>query len=137
MNQTDLVQTNEIKGHTFIGKKVLLVDDNLINLMVGKQILERSKLKVEVAHDGLTALKKTKEQDFDIILMDIQMPIMDGYAATKEIRKFNSTIPILALSANVFMEIKDKIDDCGMNGFIFKPFSPESLLNQIESFTRN
>jgi len=137
VNQTDLVQTNEIKGHTFIGKKVLLVDDNLINLMVGKQILERSKLKVEVAHDGLTALKKAKEQDFDIILMDIQMPIMDGYAATKEIRKFNSTIPILALSANVFMEIKDKIDDCGMNGFIFKPFSPESLLNQIESFTRN
>jgi CheY-like chemotaxis protein len=69
--------------------------------------------------------------------MDIQMPIMDGYAAAKEIRKFNSTIPILALSANVFMEIKDKIDDCGMNGFIFKPFKPKSLLNQIEIFTRN
>ncbi len=65
------------------------------------------------------------------------MPIMDGYTATKKIRKFNSTIPILALSANVFMEIKDKIDDCGMNGFIFKPFTPEELLNQIENFTKN
>jgi CheY-like chemotaxis protein len=69
--------------------------------------------------------------------MDIQMPIMDGYTATKEIRKFNSTIPILALSANVFMEIKDEIEGCGMNGFIFKPFTPETLLNQIENFTRN
>jgi signal transduction histidine kinase len=137
VNQKDLANTDEIKEHTFIGKKVLLVDDNLINIMVGKQILEKSKLKVEVAHNGLTALKKVKEEDFDIILMDIQMPIMDGYAAAKEIRKFNSTIPILALSANVFMEIKDKIDDCGMNGFIFKPFRPESLLNQIEIFTQN
>ena len=137
VNQKNLTNTDEIKGHTFIGKKVLLVDDNLINIMVGKQILERSKLKVEVAHDGLTALNKVKEEDFDIILMDIQMPIMDGYAAAKEIRKFNSTVPILALSANVFMEIKDKIDDCGMNGFIFKPFKPKSLLNQIEIFTRN
>ena len=137
VNQKDFVNTDEIKGYTFIGKKVLLVDDNLINIMVGKQILEKSKLKVEVAHDGLTALNKVKEEDFDIILMDIQMPIMDGYAAAKEIRKFNSTVPILALSANVFMEINDKIEDCGMNGFIFKPFSPKSLLNQIETFTRN
>ena len=137
VNQKNLTNTDEIKGHTFIGKKVLLVDDNLINIMVGKQILEKSNLQVEVAHDGLIALKKVKEEDFDIILMDIQMPLMDGYAAAKEIRKFNSTIPILALSANVFMEIKDKIDDCGMNGFISKPFRPESLLKQIEIFTQN
>ena len=125
------------KVYNFSGKRVLLVDDNLINVMVGKQILEKEALKVAVAHDGLTAVNKVKEQDFDIVLMDIQMPIMDGYDATKEIRKFNPKIPILALSANVFAEVKDKINECGMNGFIFKPFTPNDLLIQIEKFTSN
>ena len=60
------------------------------------------------------------------------MPVMDGYTATKEIRKFNKKTPVLALSASVFMEVKDKINECGMNGFIFKPFDPQDLLNQIE-----
>lgn len=128
---------NDKKEHSFNNKKVLLVDDNLINVMVGKQILERSELKVEVAHDGLVAVNKVKEQGFDIILMDIQMPIMNGYEATKEIRKFNQTTPIIALSANVFSEIKDKIEDCGMSGFIFKPFTPEDLLNHLEEYLSN
>lgn len=123
------------KVYNFKGKRVLLVDDNLINVMVGKQLLEKEKLIVTVAHDGLTAVNKVKEQDFDIILMDIQMPVMDGYNATIEIRKFNPTVPILALSANVFAEVKDKINGCGMDGFIFKPFTPKDLLTQIEKFT--
>ena len=57
---------------------------------------------------------------------------MDGYTATKEIRKFNSTLPILALSASVFLEVRNKILESGMDGFIFKPFDPEDLLNKIE-----
>ena len=76
--------------------KVLLVEDNLINVMVGKQILEKSKLNVVVANDGATAVEMVKNNLFDVILMDIQMPIMDGYTATTEIRKFNKKIPILA-----------------------------------------
>lgn len=128
--------TTEKKEHKLTGKRVLLVDDNLINVMVGKQILEKEKLKVDVANDGLAALNKVKDNDFDIILMDIQMPVMDGYTSTSEIRKFNTTTPILALSANVFIEIKDKIEECGMNGFILKPFTPENLLKQIENYTR-
>jgi signal transduction histidine kinase/CheY-like chemotaxis protein len=127
----------EKKAPKLTNKKVLLVDDNLINIMVGKQILEKEKLIVEVANDGLSALNKVKKQDFDIILMDIQMPIMDGYEATSAIRKFNNKTPILALSANVFIEIKDKIDACGMNGFIFKPFTPKELINQVKKFTSN
>ena len=129
--------TTNKKAYNLANKKVLLVDDNLINVMVGKQILEKEKIIVTAANDGMTALNKAKEQDFDIILMDIQMPIMDGYASTTEIRKFNTTTPILALSANVFSEIKDKIEECGMDGFIFKPFAPEDLLTQIENQTSN
>ena len=60
------------------------------------------------------------------------MPIMDGYQSTIEIRKFNKTLPILALSASIFMEVKDKINESGMNGFIYKPFNPEDLLDKIE-----
>ncbi|PQJ80933.1 two-component system sensor histidine kinase/response regulator [Polaribacter porphyrae] len=119
------------KSHNFDGKKLLIVEDNLINVMVGKQILEKVNFKVDVANDGLQAVHKIKENNYDIVLMDIQMPVMDGYTATKEIRKFNTNIPILALSASVFMEVKDKINECGMNGFIFKPFEPQDLLNQI------
>ena len=133
----ELSKTNQKKIRNFVGKKVLLVEDNLINVMVCKQILEKEKLEVALANDGLTAVNMVKENKYDIILMDIQMPIMDGYTATLEIRKFNATIPILALSASIFMEVKDKINESGMNGFIYKPFDPENLLNKIEEAVNN
>ena len=133
----DLENTAHKKVFNFKGKKVLMVEDNQINVMVGKQILEKVNLNISVAYDGLQAVNMVKEQHFDIILMDIQMPVMDGYEASKEIRKFNKYIPILALSASVFMEVKNKIKDCGMNGFIFKPFKPEDLLNRIEEAIKN
>jgi signal transduction histidine kinase/CheY-like chemotaxis protein len=136
-DKKEIVISTEKKEHNLAHKKVLLVDDNLINVMVGKQILEKEKLIVEVANDGLAALNKAKEQKFDIVLMDIQMPVMNGYEATSEIRKFDTKTPILALSANVFIEIKDKIEECGMDGFIFKPFTPEDLINQIEKHISN
>jgi signal transduction histidine kinase/CheY-like chemotaxis protein len=128
----ELLKTKIRKIHNFNGQKILLVEDNDINIMVGVQILEKVNLKVEVARDGLTALNMAKEHHFDVILMDIQMPIMDGYTASKKIREFNKYTPIFALSASVFMEVKDKVAESGMNGFIFKPFDPDDLLNQIE-----
>jgi CheY-like chemotaxis protein len=136
-SEQELYKTTYKKEHNFNGKRVLLVEDNAINVLVGKQILEKANLKVEVAGDGLSAVNMVKQQQFDIVLMDIQMPIMDGYAASKEIRKFNKNIPILAFSASIFMEVKDKMEECSMNGFIFKPFDPEDLLNQIEEVTKS
>ena len=135
-SKEELLKTIKKKEYDFKGKKVLLVEDNQINVMVGKQILEKVNLHVEVARNGLEAVNMVKENHFDIILMDIQMPIMDGYIASKEIRKFNKYIPIFALSASVFMQIKDRMKESGMNGFIFKPFDPEDLLNQIENATK-
>jgi signal transduction histidine kinase/CheY-like chemotaxis protein len=131
-SEKELQKTTEKRTHNFKGKKILLVEDNLINVMVGQQILEKEKLHVFVANDGLEAVNMVKENTYDCILMDIQMPIMDGYTAATEIRKFNTEVPILALSASVFMEVKDRINESGMNGFIFKPFDPQDLLNQIE-----
>ncbi|MBC8768414.1 response regulator [Arenibacter sp. BSSL-BM3] len=128
----ELDQITQKKVHDLKGKKVLLVEDNQINVMVGKQILEKANLVVDVAYDGLIAVNKVRENNYDALLMDIQMPVMDGYTASREIRKFNSTVPILALSASVFQEVKEKMLESGMNGFIFKPFDPVDLLNKIE-----
>ncbi|MBU2906488.1 response regulator [Arenibacter algicola] len=128
----ELEQATQKKEHDLKGKRILLVEDNQINVMVGRQILEKANLVVDVAYDGQEAVNKVRENDYDAVLMDIQMPIMDGYTASKEIRKFNTDTPIMALSASVFMEVKSKIIESGMNGFIFKPFEPEALLDKIE-----
>ncbi|RAJ12311.1 response regulator [Arenibacter echinorum] len=133
----ELLEANLKKVHDLKGKRILLVEDNQINVMVGRQILEKANLVVEVAYDGQEAVNKVRENDYDAVLMDIQMPIMDGYTASKEIRKFNTVTPILALSASVFMEVKSKILESGMNGFIFKPFEPEDLLDKIEDAMQN
>ena len=136
VSEKQFEKNNKKKKKNLEGIKVLLVEDNLINVMVAKQILTKAKLIVDVVNDGLSAVEKVKENSYDAVLMDIQMPVMDGYTATKEIRKFNTELPILALSASVFMEIKDKISDSGMNGFIFKPFNPDDLLEQIYKSTK-
>lgn len=116
------------------GIHVLLVEDNAINVMVAKQVLEKVGIQVSVAVNGQEAVDMMSvENTYDTILMDIQMPVKDGYTASKEIRQFNQTTPILALSASVFMEVRDKIEECGMNGFIFKPFVPEDLLQQVKN----
>ena len=127
-----LKQGTDKKERNLKGRRILLVEDNKINVMVGKQILEKANLVVDVAYDGLMAVNMVKKNDYCAVLMDIQMPIMDGYTAAMEIRKFNIALPILALSASVFIEVKSKIEQSGMNGFIFKPFDPEDLYNRIE-----
>tara|TARA_R110002049_G_scaffold3795_3_gene27492 strand:- start:21800 stop:23491 length:1692 start_codon:yes stop_codon:yes gene_type:complete len=133
----DLHEIKQTKEYNLKGKRVLLVEDNQINIMVGKQILEKSHLKVDIALNGQVAVNMVRENDYDLVLMDIQMPIMDGYMATKEIRKFNTDLPILALSASVFMEVKNKIFTSGMDGFIYKPFEPDDLLDKIDKAIRN
>ncbi len=136
-SEKEIETISDKKEYKFKGKKILIVEDNLINSMVAKQILTKAGLKVSEVQDGLAAVKAVKKSNFDLVIMDIQMPIMDGYTATSEIRKFNKELPILALSASVFMEVKDKISASRMNGFIFKPFNPEDLLDQIHRVTKN
>ena len=132
-SKNELMKSTTKKERNFNRNKVLLVEDNLINVMVCQQILEKVNLDVTVVHDGLSAVNSVRDNSYDVVLMDIQMPIMDGYTASKEIRKFNENIPILALSASVFIEVKERMAKSGMNGFIYKPFDPEDLMNQIEN----
>lgn len=127
---------NTNKMVPFDGETILLVEDNEINVMVGKQIISKWNLKIEVAYNGEEAVEMVKNKDYSLVLMDIQMPVMNGYDASTKIRTFNTKVPIIALSASVFVEVKEKIFDCGMNEFVYKPFDPQDLYAKISKFIK-
>lgn len=113
-------------------KRVLLVEDNPTNRIVAISMLEPFGLIIEEAVDGIEAIKKLANFSPDVILMDVQMPNMNGIEATIEIRKsISTTVPIIALTANVLQAMRDKCYNAGMNDFITKPFEEEDLLSGI------
>jgi len=119
---------------------ILLVEDEYINRTLGVTVLEREGWNVTTAEDGLEAMVKYDEADFDMILMDIQMPELDGFETTKLIRK-NEKItgvhtPIIAMTAYAVNGDKEKCLDVGMDGYVAKPIRPEILRNEIESVLR-
>lgn len=120
------------------GKRVLLVEDNELNAEIAMAILEQSGLVLDRVEDGLACVNRLSEVDadlYDLILMDIQMPNMNGYEATRRIRQFENlkkaSIPILAMTANAFEEDKKMAMEAGMNGHISKPIDVNVLENQI------
>jgi PAS domain S-box-containing protein len=118
---------NSLDGHS-----VLLVEDNKLNQILATTILEKWGARVVVAGDGQQAIDILEADSFDIILMDIQMPIMDGMTASKLIReKLHITTPIMALSANVIKGIVEKCEAAGMQGYISKPFDTDDLYRKI------
>tara|TARA_B100000809_G_scaffold158023_1_gene155325 strand:+ start:14166 stop:16016 length:1851 start_codon:yes stop_codon:yes gene_type:complete len=113
-------------------KKVLLVEDNKINQFLATTILTNWKMKVEVAENGLIAIEKLKDKKFDVVLMDMQMPIMGGIEATVIIREeLKLSIPIIALTARAIKGIDKECMDAGMNDYISKPFNQSELFNKI------
>ncbi len=115
------------------GYKVLLVEDNNMNVLIAKRLLEKWDMKVDVASNGEEAIQKVENNPYDIILMDLQMPIMDGYDATKIIRKLGYDLPILALTASAMFEKATKTQEAGLNGVVTKPFNPHDLFDAIAS----
>jgi CheY-like chemotaxis protein/anti-sigma regulatory factor (Ser/Thr protein kinase) len=116
------------------GLSVLLVEDNKMNSDIAKMILDEKGIHVEVAFNGKEALSMFKEHHYDLILMDLKMPIMNGYECAKEIRK-ESDVPIVAVSANAFEEDKQKAFMCGMNDYITKPYQIDELIKVIQKNT--
>jgi two-component system sensor histidine kinase/response regulator len=115
------------------GRRVLLVEDNDINQIVATEILQDHGLNVDVADDGSMALAMVQQQAYDIVLMDMQMPVMDGVTATREIRKLAqfANLPILAMTANAMQQDRDKCLEAGMNDFLTKPIDPEDLRDML------
>lgn len=113
------------------GTKILLVEDGPFNVMIAKKILENWNAVVEVAENGQIAVDKCSLGEYDIILMDLQMPVMDGISATKIIRAFKPHVPIIALTASASIEVQQDVMNSGMDDYISKPFNPESLYRTI------
>jgi polar amino acid transport system substrate-binding protein len=120
------------------GSHLLLVEDNEINQQIAMEMLDIFNISVVVAENGEEAIKRLNEQSFDGVLMDMQMPVMDGISATLEIRKFSKwkNLPIIALTANVFANEKNDFLNAGMNDHIGKPIDPDELLTTLARWIR-
>lgn len=128
-----IVSTKAIKD--FTGFKFLLVEDNKMNQFVAKQILQRWHAEVFLADNGQEALELMLQNEFDLVFMDLQMPIMGGFEAAANIRngvtgERNKYIPIIALTADAFQETKLKVVESGMNGFISKPIDQDDFYSK-------
>ncbi|NJM93308.1 MAG: response regulator [Cytophagales bacterium] len=115
-----------LKGH-----RVLLVEDNAVNVLVAKKFLAKWDLEIDHAAHGQQAVEKVMAQSYDLVLMDLQMPVMDGYTATEEIRAAGKLLPIIALTASAMLEIQEKVRKVGMNDYVTKPFNPHELYAKI------
>ena len=117
--------------------KLLLVEDNTINAEVILAMLENENIEVTHADNGLNALQEMQNHRFDLVLMDVQMPVMDGYTATEQIRKQGETLPVIGLSANVLPEEVQQAKDKGMNDYLAKPVLREALLEKINHWYKS
>lgn len=143
--EADLVQprsarTQPTEVHRFPNLRVLLVEDNDINRLYALNILKKWKCDVQIAENGYIALERMRNNEFDIILMDVQMPVMDGYETTQNIRSTfqepHRSIPIIALTANAIKGDNEKCLEVGMNDYLSKPFQPEDLFKALSKFAQ-
>jgi len=118
------------------GARVLLVEDNEINQQVAMEMLQGAGLHVTVANDGREAVDHVKKDPYDAVLMDIQMPVMDGYTATREIRKDKhfKDLPIIAMTAHAMAGDEKKSREAGMNDHITKPIDPDQLFKTLQKW---
>jgi len=127
-----------IKANTFASGrpempiKILLVEDHFLNQIATKKVLTTwsEKITVDIAENGLVAVEKYREHGYDLILMDLQMPVMGGIEASRKIRE-ESQVPIIALTANATNQEMDKCTAAGINDYLSKPFQPEELYSKI------
>jgi len=125
--------------HQLTGYKILLVEDNLTNQQVAMAILKKAEIDVKLAQNGEEAVSAVKTDDFDAVLMDIQMPRMNGYEATKKIRELPDKrgLPIIAMTAHAMKGDEEKCLEAGMDAYVSKPINQERLFSTLSRLLRN
>jgi PAS domain S-box-containing protein len=132
-------EVSNISHKDLAGVKLLLAEDNVMNQFFAKQLFAKWKINVNVANNGVEAVELLKKNDYDILLLDLQMPEMNGFQVIEIIRDSNSdvknhNIPVIALTADISQETKDKVKSCGVNDFVLKPFEQNELYGKISKF---
>jgi CheY-like chemotaxis protein len=115
----------------FKNKLILLAEDNVFNANIARRFITGWGAQLEIVVDGRQALEFVSRRKYDLILMDVQMPVLDGFACTRKIRKHFKDVPIIAITASPRNEIIHEIMACGMNDFVSKPFKPNELRNKL------
>jgi signal transduction histidine kinase/DNA-binding response OmpR family regulator len=133
-NKHDYIKNIEVQNNCSINAKILLVEDNEINQTICEEMLKRVGVQVFLANDGIEAIEMCKENHFDIILMDLHMPRMNGFDATKNIREFDEKTPIIALTAAVMGEDKILSKEAGMQEHLSKPIDFDELFEVINKY---
>jgi CheY-like chemotaxis protein len=118
----------------FRNKLILLAEDNTFNANIARRFITGWGAEIDVVADGWQAIEFVSRKKYDLILMDVQMPQLDGFACTKKIRKHFKDIPIIAVTASPKNEIQQDILACGMNDFVSKPFKPNELRSKIMEY---
>jgi PAS domain S-box-containing protein len=130
--------SKEIKTDSLKGIKVLIAEDNSVNVLVVSKFLKNWELIYDVASDGQEAFEKVQKHEYDLVLMDLQMPVMDGYETTEKIRALKDEqlkdLPIIALTASAIIGDNHKIFRIGMNDYVSKPFNPKDLYDKIYKY---
>lgn len=132
LKRLDIHKGSSLEEEKFCGQRVLVVEDHPINQEVARSQLEQMGLQVTLADDGAQGVEEVRQNSYDLVLMDIQMPVMDGYKATMAIREFNRDIPIIALTAAALFEDRQKALAVGMNDHLGKPFTGQQLFNHLK-----
>jgi len=137
LKENQAEENREKKEPVMISAKVLLAEDNLVNQKVAKKMIEKMGCSVDVVASGLEALNKVRQNRYDLVFMDCQMPEMDGYEATREIRKLTGSqaqVPIIALTANAMDGDRDRCINAGMNDYLPKPVKAAELSAKIQQW---
>jgi PAS domain S-box-containing protein len=125
------VKPTEEKETPLKGLKVLVAEDNIFNTKVVTRFLEFWQIDYDVAEDGLQVLEKIAESDFDLVLMDLHMPKMDGYQATQKIKEMNREVQVIALTASASIGSKEEMTEKGFDDFAVKPINPKELYKKL------
>jgi PAS domain S-box-containing protein len=129
------LQKSNRKGSTsFHGKKILLAEDNKFNANIARRYINSWGAELDVALDGQQALEFSLRKQYDLVLMDVQMPVLDGFACSQAIRVHLPEIPIVAITAAPINEVLEQIRSSGMNDYVSKPFKPNELFTKLEQY---